>query len=119
ILAVAAVMCAVLFLVSVRSRSWRLPMIAVGSLVVVSIVVGAIYPALVETYQVAPSRNSLDGPYLHGSINATRVAHAVADVEERRYDAVSDASSAQLREDAESIPLIPLLDPSVVGEPYQ
>src|SRR5699024_942250 len=40
ILAVAAVMCAVLFLVSVRSRSWRLPMIAVGSLVVVSIVVG-------------------------------------------------------------------------------
>ena len=33
ILAVAAAMCAGLFLASVRSRSWRLPVIAVGTLV--------------------------------------------------------------------------------------
>lgn len=119
ILAVAAVLCAVLFLVSVRSRSWRLPLIGVGSLLVVSIVVGAIYPALVETYQVAPSRNSLEEPYLQRNINATRDAHGVSDVSEQSYDAVSDVSSGQLREDADSIPGIRLLDPAVVGQTYQ
>ena len=119
ILAVAAVMCAVLFLLSVRSRSWRLPLIGVGSLLVVSIVVGAIYPALVETYQVAPSRNSLEEPYLQRNINATRAAHGVDEVAEDSYDAVSDVSSGQLREDADSIPGIRLLDPAVVGQTYQ
>lgn len=119
ILAVAAVMCAGLFLASVRSRSWRLPMIAVGTLVVVSVVVGAIYPALVETYKVSPSRNSLEEPYLQRNINATREAHGVTEVEETTYDAVSDVSSGQLREDADSIPGIRLLDPAVVGQTYQ
>lgn len=119
ILAIAAVMCAVLFLVSVRSRSWRLPLIAVASLVVVSVVVGAIYPALVETYKVSPSRNSLEEPYLQRNIDATRAAHGVTDVSEKSYDAVSDVSSGQLREDADSIPGIRLLDPAVVGQSYQ
>ncbi|WP_435203001.1 UPF0182 family membrane protein [Janibacter sp. GS2] len=119
ILAIAAAMCAGLFLASVRSRSWRLPLIAVGSLVVVSIVVGAIYPALVETYKVSPSRNSLEEPYLQRNIDATRAAHGVTEVSEKSYDAVSDVSSGQLREDADSIPGIRLLDPAVVGQSYQ
>lgn len=119
ILAVAAVLCAVLFLASVRSRSWRLPMIAVGTLVVLSIVVGAIYPALVESYKVSPSRNSLEEPYLQRNINATRAAHGVDDVKATTYDAVSDVAPGQLRQDAESIPGIRLLDPSVVSQTYQ
>ena len=119
ILAVAAAMCAGLFLASVRTRSWRLPLIAVGSLVVVSVVVGAIYPALVETYKVSPSRNSLEEPFLQRNINATRAAHGVDEVKDETYDAVSDVSSGQLREDAESIPGIRLLDPAVVGQTYQ
>ena len=119
ILAVAAAMCAGLFLASVRSRSWRLPTIAVGTLVVLSVVVGAIYPALVETYKVSPSRNSLEEPYLQRNIDATRAAHGVTGVDTSTYDAVSDVSSGQLREDAASIPGIRLLDPSVVSPTFQ
>ncbi|WP_434967822.1 UPF0182 family membrane protein [Janibacter indicus] len=119
ILAVAAAMCAGLFLASVRSRSWRLPTIAVGTLLVLSVVVGSIYPALVETYKVSPSRNSLEEPYLQRNIDATRAAHGVTGVSTSSYDAVSDVSSGQLREDADSIPGIRLLDPSVVSPTYQ
>ncbi|WP_068325606.1 UPF0182 family membrane protein [Janibacter terrae] len=119
ILAVAAAVCAGLFLASVRSRSWRLPLIAVGTLVVLSVVVGAIYPALVETYKVSPSRNSLEEPYLQRNIDATRAAYGVTGVSTSTYDAVSDVSSGQLREDAASIPGIRLLDPSVMSATYQ
>ncbi|MCT1619623.1 UPF0182 family membrane protein [Janibacter hoylei] len=119
ILAVAAAMCAGLFLASVRSRSWRLPLIAVATLVVLSVVVGSIYPALVETYKVSPSRNSLEEPYLQRNIDATRAAHGVTGVKTDSYDAVSDVESGQLREDAASIPGIRLLDPAVVSTAYQ
>ena len=119
ILAVAAAMCAGLFLASVRSRSWRLPLIAVATLVVLSVVVGSIYPALVETYKVSPSRNSLEEPYLQRNIDATRAAHGVTGVKTDSYDAVSDVESGQLREDAASIPGIRLLDPAVVSTTYQ
>ncbi|WP_084342806.1 UPF0182 family membrane protein [Janibacter corallicola] len=119
ILAVAAVLCAALLLVSVRLRTWRLPTIAVGTLVVLSVVVGSIYPALVESYKVSPSRNSLEEPYLQRNIDATRSAYGVGGVKTSTYDAVSDASSGQLRQDASSIPGIRLLDPSVVSPTFQ
>src|SRR5699024_662517 len=93
--------------------------IAVGTLVVLSVVVGSIYPALVESYKVSPSRNSLEEPYLQRNIDATRSAYGVGGVKTSTYDAVSDASSGQLRQDASSIPGIRLLDPSVVSPTFQ
>ena len=45
ILAVAALMCAVLFVATIWTQSWRLPALGVGLLVVCAIAVGGIYPA--------------------------------------------------------------------------
>lgn len=119
ILAVAAAMCAGLFLASIRTRSWRLPIIGVATLLALSVVVGSIYPALVETYKVSPSRSSLEQPYLQDNIDSTRAAYGVADVKTEEYDAVSEASAGQLREDARTVPGIRLLDPNVTGDTFQ
>ena len=119
ILAVAAAICAGLLLASIRTRSWRLPIIGVATLLGLSLIVGAIYPALVETYKVAPSRSSLEQPYLQENINFTRSAYGVADVEPQPYDAVSEISPGQLREDARTIPGIRLLDPNVTGPTFK
>lgn len=119
ILAVAAAICAGLFLAAIRTRSWRLPIIGVATLLGLSLIVGAIYPALVETYKVAPSRSSLEQPYLQENINFTRSAYGVADVEPQPYDAVSEISPGQLREDARTIPGIRLLDPNVTGPTFK
>ena len=119
ILAVAAVICAGLFLASVRTRSWRLPVIGVATLLGLSFIVGNIYPALVETYKVTPSRSSLEQPYLQENIDFTREAYGVAAVEPQPYDAVSEISAGQLREDARTIPGIRLLDPNVTGPTFK
>ncbi|WP_236572109.1 UPF0182 family protein [Janibacter melonis] len=119
ILAVAAVICAGLFFAAVRSRSWRLPVIGVATLVGLSIIVGNIYPALVETYRVTPSRSSLEQPYLQHNIDSTRAAYDVAGVETEEYDAVSEISAGQLRQDAATIPGIRLLDPNVAAPTFQ
>ncbi|WP_370893590.1 UPF0182 family protein [Janibacter sp. GXQ6167] len=118
-LAVAAVLCAGLFAIAARTLSWRLPIIGVATLVVLSILAGSIYPALVETYKVAPSRASLEQPYLQRTIDATRAAHGVADVEATSYNATSTPARGQLSGDADTIPGIRLLDPAVVSPTYR
>ena len=115
ILAVAAAMCAGLFLASVRSRSWRLPLIAVATLVVLSVVVGSIYPALVETYKVSPSRNSLEEPYLQRNIDATKAAYGIDGLEKNDFQAVTDVEPGQLRADAETTASIRIMDPAIIS----
>ncbi len=54
ILAIAAVMCAIMFLTTIWTRSWRLPLVGVAVLAVIVVAVGGIYPALVQSLKVRP-----------------------------------------------------------------
>ena len=53
-LMIAALICAVLFLVNIRVRLWSLPVIALALLAVVSVLLGTAYPAFVQRFRVAP-----------------------------------------------------------------
>jgi uncharacterized membrane protein (UPF0182 family) len=64
ILAAAGVMCAVLFVATIWTHSWRLPAVGVGLLVVCAVVVGGIYPAIVQNFKVRPSEKSLEAPFI-------------------------------------------------------
>ncbi|MHB8187406.1 MAG: UPF0182 family protein [Dermatophilaceae bacterium] len=62
ILAVAGVMCAVLFVATIWTHSWRLPAVGVGLLAVCAVVVGGIFPAAIQNFKVQPSEKSLEAP---------------------------------------------------------
>lgn len=119
ILALAAVMCAGMFLATIYTRSWRLPVIGVALLVVTSVVVGGIYPAIVQSVRVNPSEKSLESPFLQRYIDATRAAYGLADVDVKPYLAVTNASPGQLRNDSATIPGIRLVDPIVVSPTFR
>jgi uncharacterized membrane protein (UPF0182 family) len=119
ILAVAAIMTAGLFVASIWTRSWRLPVVGVALLVITSIVVGSIYPALVQSFKVNPSEKSLEQKYIARSITATRAAYGLDGIETKPYDATTQASPGQLRNDAETIPGIRLVDPIVVSPTFR
>jgi uncharacterized protein len=119
ILAIAAIMTAGMFIAAIWTRSWRLPVVGVALLVVTSIVVGSIYPALVQRFQVRPSEKTLELPYIERGIEATRAAYGIKDVEIQEYTAATTASSGQLRDDAETIPGIRLVDPIVVSPTFK
>ena len=57
-------MCALMFLSVIWTKSWRLPIVGVVLLLVVSVVVGGIFPAL---YPVAagPAQREVPGDALH------------------------------------------------------
>ena len=119
ILAVAAIMTAGLFIASIWTRSWRLPVVGVALLVITSVVVGSIYPALVQSFKVTPSEKSLEQKYIARSITATRAAYGIDDIDTKPYQATTQASPGQLRNDTETIPGIRLVDPIVVSPTFR
>lgn len=119
ILAVAGVMCAALFVATIWTHSWRLPAIGVGLLAVCGIVVGGIYPALVQQFKVAPSEKSLEAPYISRNIAATRTAWGISGAQVTEYQASTTTTKGQLASDAATIPGIRVVDPSVVSPTFE
>ncbi len=118
ILAVAAVICAVLFLATVWTSSWRLPVIGVAMLLVMSIAVGGIYPMAVQSLKVRPSESTLEAPFIQKNIDATRDAYGLTNITKTEYAAKTEAQPGQLRADAATVPGIRILDPMIVSPTF-
>ncbi|NAZ85018.1 UPF0182 family membrane protein [Kineococcus indalonis] len=119
ILAIVAVVVALLFVAAAAGTSWRLPAIGTGLLVVSAIAVGGVYPWAVQRFQVTPNRQALEAEYVDRNIRATRDAYDVADTETTDYQPDTSVSPGQLREDADTIPGVRLLDPNVVSDAFR
>jgi len=119
ILAVASLMTAGLFIAAIWTRSWRLPVIGVALLTVTAVVVGGIYPALIQNFTVKPSEKTKEAPYLDRSIKATRAAYGLEGIETQAYKATTQATRDQLRNDTDTIPGIRLVDPNVVSPTFK
>lgn len=72
---------AILLLWNIRQKGWRLPALAVGLWVVVAIVAGAVYPAIVQRFVVQPSVSTRELPFISRNIVATKAAMGLANVE--------------------------------------
>jgi uncharacterized membrane protein (UPF0182 family) len=119
ILAGIAVVVAALFVVTAIRGDWRLPAIGVGLMVVSGIVVGGIYPYVVEQFQVEPNAQELERPYLQRNIDGTLAAFGLEDVETQNYQATTTAEPGALRADAETTASIRILDPAVVSPSFR
>jgi len=116
VLAGIALIVAVLFVIAaVLERTRALPLYGVALLLVSAILLNGIYPAIVQRFQVKPSEASLESPYIKRNIDATRDAYGLSNVEVAPYPGVTQATPAVLRDAAEAIPGIRLLDPTLVG----
>jgi uncharacterized protein len=80
LLTIVAVLCAVLFFVNARFRVWSLPIIAVGLLLLVSLLLGTAYPAFVQQIRVNPNEQQLEAPYIERNIEATQRAFGLEGV---------------------------------------
>ncbi|MEZ5091680.1 UPF0182 family protein [Nocardioides sp.] len=72
-----AVICAVLFFVNVWRRGWMLPGLGLGLLVLSAVLIGMIWPGIVQQFQVNPSEPDKEAPYIQKNIEATRKAYGI------------------------------------------
>jgi uncharacterized membrane protein (UPF0182 family) len=118
ILAGIAGIVSLLFIVAAVIGRWRLPVIGTALLIVFALILGSLYPWVVQRFQVDPSERSLESPYIQRNIDMTRDAYGVSDVEETEYDATTDTTPGALRQDAATTANIRILDPSLVSKTY-
>lgn len=119
ILAVIAGVVALLFFVTALIGRWRLPLIGTALLIVSSIIIGSLYPWVIQRFQVDPSARTLEAPYIGYNIDMTRDAYGVADVETIPFEAKTDAEPGALRSDAATTANIRLMDPLVISPAFQ
>jgi uncharacterized membrane protein (UPF0182 family) len=118
ILSIIAGLVALLFVVTAIIGRWRLPIIGTALLLVAGLVVGAIYPAIVQRFQAEPSAKTLEATYIKRNIDATREAYGVSGVKTIGYKAVTDAQAGALKQDAETTANIRILDPALVSKSF-
>ncbi|WP_462203117.1 UPF0182 family membrane protein [Frankia sp. CcWB3] len=111
--------CAVLFIYNIFQRGWTLPLLGAGILVLSSMVIGGIYPAIVQQFQVRPNEATREEPYIARNIAATRAAYGIQDVEPQDYAASTDVTAQQVAADTGTVPNIRLLDPSKLSRTFQ
>ncbi len=118
VLAIAALLCALLFLSTIWTRNWRLPLIGLAGLVIIALLVGGAFPALMQQLKVKPSEAQLEEPYIQRNIEGTLAAYGLEDIEITDYTPETEATSGQLREDAETVPGIRIVDPAIVSATF-
>lgn len=119
VVAVISFIVAVLFLVNAVWRHWVIPGVGIVLMLVSTIVVQGLYPALMQRFSVSPDAPDKERPYIVANIGATRKAFAIDGTTITDYAATTSVSPGQLKADAEALPSIRLMDPSVIGPTFE
>lgn len=119
LLIVVALIAAVLFIVNVFRRGWTLALVSVGSWIIVSIIVGTVYPAIVQRFSVLPDQLNKERPFISYNMEATKEAWMLDDIEVREFDAANDLTAEDIQANANTVNNLRIWTPTVLPRTYQ
>jgi uncharacterized membrane protein (UPF0182 family) len=121
VLAGIAVICAALFFIGAVRRSSLLPAIGFGLLVLSAVIIGGVYPAIIQQFVVKPNQLTKETPYLGREITNTRQAYGITDTNTQvtPYNAISNEQPSQLAKQAAALPDTRVLDQGIMSTSFQ
>jgi hypothetical protein len=119
LLILVAVLAAVLFIVNIFRQGWILAAVAVGSWIVVAVAASAIYPAIVERFQVNPQRLERETDYLAHNLEFTRAAWGLDEVVVQPFAAADDITAQDIEANQLTMDNLRIWAPSVLPRTYQ
>jgi hypothetical protein len=105
-----ALLAAVLALVTSLRRDYRLLLFGVGGWAVAAVLLGNLYPSVVQQFEVRPNELAKELPYIDANIQATLRAYGLQDVREVFFPAADEVSPAEIRANPQTIQNIRLWD---------
>jgi len=105
-------------LVSILRHKVRWPFYAIGGWIVAAIIVGQVFPALVQRFQVLPNELARERPYIEYNIQSTREAFGLDRVEEESFPAEKSPSPQDVAQNAVTINNIRLWDHRPLKDTY-
>jgi uncharacterized membrane protein (UPF0182 family) len=119
ILAVIALICAALFVGNIVRRGMMLPGVGFTLLVLSAILVGGVYPLLIQQFQVRPDELAKERQYIQRNIEFTRKAYGVDKAQVVPYGGQAESDPDKLKQAKDELKGVRLLDPAVVGPTFQ
>ena len=118
ILLVIVLVCMGIILASILRRKFRWSLYAIGGWIALAIIVGQIFPALVQRFQVEPNELAREMPYIEYNIQYTREAFALSRVEEESFPAEKSPSPQDVAQNKVTINNIRLWDHRPLKDTY-
>jgi uncharacterized membrane protein (UPF0182 family) len=118
ILLVIVIIVAAVIVYSVFRRNYRWPLYGIGAWIIAAILIGAVYPALIQRFQVQPSELARERPYIEYNIEYTRNAYALDRIEEQSFPAEPAPSSRDIATNEVTINNIRLWDHRPLKDTY-
>ena len=113
-----AVICAILFFLNIWRRTWTLPSVGLALLVLSAILLGMIWPGIVQAFQVRPTEQDKERPYIANNIASTREGYDIQDVDLTEYTGTGVGSDDQATVLADTAS-VPLVDPQLVHQAFE
>ena len=109
-----AVLCALLFFAGAARRSAMLPAVGFGLLVLSAILIGGLYPAIIQQFVVKPNELAKETPYIQREIRVTRQAYGLTSstVRVTPYAASVNVPQSALDAEVSTLKGMRLLDPA-------
>ncbi|MDQ6616373.1 MAG: UPF0182 family protein [Actinomycetota bacterium] len=121
LLIVIAVGAAGLFIYNIYQKGWTLPIIAVGLWGLVWVLVGGIYPAVIQALKVSPSEIVRERPYIQRNITATRTAYNINNVQPHAFLGTGQLTAGDFAGNSsnfQNLANVRLLDPQFVKDAF-
>jgi uncharacterized membrane protein (UPF0182 family) len=110
ILTFVALAAAALMLLNIWFRTLWALVLAGGAWFVLSIAVGALFPAYVQNFQVNPNELNVERPYIAKHLASTRAAFDLDSIEQRTFSGEQTLTEAVFQQDAATIDNLRLWD---------
>jgi len=114
-----ALICAVLFFLNIWRRTWQLPSVGLALLALSAVLLGMIWPAIVQQFQVKPSEADKEAPYIAKNIDATRDAYDLTNVKTEEFSPEQSATKAAFGALLGDTTSVPLVDPKQVSAAFE
>ncbi len=118
ILLAVVLICIVLFVVSILRRKPRWFLYGIGGWIVTAIIVGGIFPSIVQRFQVEPNELARERPYIEYNIQSTREAFALDRIEEQSFPAEEMPTRQDITQNEATINNIRLWDTRPLKDTY-
>ena len=107
---------AFLFIANIFRKGWVFPIIAVGLWGFISIVVGTIYPAIIQRFVVQPNEFAREQTYIKRNIDATRSAFKLDTIQVKPFDYGTTLKPADVTSNKATFDNARLWDPLPLGQ---
>ena len=114
-----AVLAAVLFIMNIWRRGWTLAIVSVGGWILVSAAALLVYPAVIDRLQVQPQPLERESTYIDYSVEYTKSAFSLDEVEVRDFPASRTLTADDIEANRLTVDNLRLWDTAVLPRTYQ